>query len=101
LEDINEPLYKVDRMLTQLHMAGKFDKIKGVILGNFSQPKAGSSLDELRYKEAIWKRILEICPDRQIPVWGDFPSGHCAQNITFPIGALATMDCSRCTLHFK
>ena len=101
LEDINEPLYKVDRMLTQLYMAGKFEKIQGVILGNFSPPKAESGLDELRYKETIWKRILEICPNKQIPVWGDFPSGHCAHNLTFPIGARTTMDCSRCTLHFN
>ncbi|TKB11123.1 LD-carboxypeptidase [Desulforhopalus sp. IMCC35007] len=101
LEDINEPLYKVDRMLTQLSVAGKFDKIKGVLLGNFSQPKDGSSLDELRYKEAIWKRFLEICPNRQIPVWGDFPSGHCNHNITFPLGAMATMDCNHSTLNFK
>ena len=100
LEDINEPIYKIDRMLTQLAAAGKFEKVRGIILGNFTSPKNDSCLDELRYKEAIWKRVLEVCPSQDIPVWGDFPSGHAAHNITFPIGATATMDCSKCRVSF-
>ena len=101
LEDVNEPIYKVDRMLTQLSASGKFDNVQGVILGNFTPPKTKTSLDELRYKESVWKRVLEVCPDNTIPVWGDFPSGHCAHNITFPLGAQATMDCSRCRVTFN
>jgi len=100
LEDINEPIYKIDRMLTQLAAAGKFEKVSGVILGNFTSPKNDSSLDELRYKEAVWTRVIEVCSNQSMPVWGDFPSGHCAHNITFPIGAPATMDCSKCRVTF-
>ncbi|MFT5698673.1 MAG: muramoyltetrapeptide carboxypeptidase [Desulforhopalus sp.] len=100
LEDVNEPIYKVDRMLTQLAAAGKFDNIKGLIIGDFSPPKAEPGIDGLRHKESVWARILELCPNRDIPVWGNFPSGHCAHNITFPLGASATMDCSRCRLTF-
>lgn len=101
LEDVNEPIYKIDRMLTQLSAAGKFDNIAGILLGNFSPPKTATSLDELRYKESIWKRVLEICPDNTIPVWGDFPSGHCAHNMTFPLGAQATIDCGKCRITFN
>jgi muramoyltetrapeptide carboxypeptidase len=100
LEDVNEPMYKIDRMITQLAAAGKFDKVRGIILGNFSSPKNETSLNELRYKESVWTRVLEVCPDKNIPVWGDFPSGHCTHNITFPIGATATMDCSKCRVTF-
>lgn len=101
LEDINEPLYKIDRMLTQLSAAGKFENIRGVILGNFTSPKNDKSVDQLRYKESVWTRVLEMCPNKNIPVWGDFPSGHCAHNITFPLGATATMDCSKCRVVFE
>lgn len=100
LEDINEPLYKIDRMLTQLFAAGKFDKIQGVLLGDFTSSENDTNLDDLRYVESVWTRVLEVCPDRNTPVWGAFPSGHCAHNITFPIGAMATMDCSKCSLFF-
>lgn len=101
LEDINEPIYKIDRMLTQLAASGKFKNIRGVILGNFAGPKNDSSLDEFRYKESVWSRVLEVCPNQDIPVWGDFPAGHCAHNITFPIGATVTMDCSKCRVTFE
>lgn len=101
LEDVNEPLYKIDRMLTQLSAAGKFDSVKGIILGDFSPPKNESSLNALRYKESVWTRVLEVCADKQVPVWGNFPSGHCVQNITFPLGALATMDSGSCGLTFN
>ena len=100
LEDVNEPIYKIDRMITQLAAAGKFEKVRGIILGNFASPKNETSLNELRYKESVWTRVLEVCPDKNIPVWGDFPSGHCTHNITFPIGAIATMDCSKCRVAF-
>lgn len=36
LEDLNEPLYKLDRMFTQLKLAGVFDKVAGVVIANFS-----------------------------------------------------------------
>lgn len=101
LEDVNEPLYKIDRMLTQLSAAGKFESVKGVILGDFSPPKNESSLNTIRYKESVWTRVLEVCADKQVPVWGNFPSGHCVQNITFPLGALATMDSRSCGLTFN
>jgi len=100
LEDINEPLYKVDRMLTQLAAAGKFEGVKGVVLGDFSPPKGGGSTGDLRYKEGVWQRVLELVSDKSTPVWGDFPAGHCPHNTTFPIGAEVTMNCSSCDLTF-
>lgn len=100
LEDVNEPLYKVDRMLTQLAAAGKFSGLKGIILGDFSPQGSGANIDVLGYKQSVWNRIIELCPSNDIPVWANFPAGHCAHNITFPLGVLATMDCSGRTLTF-
>lgn len=102
LEDINEPIYKIDRMLTQLSAAGKFDKVTGIILGDFSEQPAKDGLSAIRLKEQVWSRVLELCPtSNNIPIWGDFPAGHTSHNITFPLGATATMDCNRCELQFN
>lgn len=92
LEDTNEPLYKIDRMLTQLHLAGKFNGIKGLILGDFSITSNLDELEKLRYKEAIWYRVLELLEKENIAIWANFPCGHCEVNLTLPFGWSATMD---------
>jgi muramoyltetrapeptide carboxypeptidase len=101
LEDINEPPYKVDRMLTQLTLAGKFKKIRGLILGDFSISRQTTMLERLRHREAIWSRVLELFNDKGIPVWVNFPSGHCSDNFVVPIGATAVMDSGKAMLVFS
>ncbi len=92
LEDINEPAYKIDRMLTQLKLAGKFDKLAGLILGEFSMSTSANPAENIHYKESIWNRILELCADRAMPIWGNFPSGHYPGSLTFPLGAISIME---------
>jgi muramoyltetrapeptide carboxypeptidase len=92
LEDVNEPPYRIDRMLTQLQLAGKFEKIAGLLLGDFSGPDSTDSIAQNRYLETIWRRVLELCGNRHIPIWGNFPSGHCQHSLTLPLGALARME---------
>lgn len=95
LEDINEPVYKIDRMLTQLYLAGKFRKTAGLVLGDFSHKSHQDELERLRYKEAVWQRILELTKECNLPIWAQFPSGHCTRNLTFPIGAALQMNCKK------
>lgn len=94
LEEINEPLYKIDRMFTQLRLAGKFNDIAGLILGDFSMDGFAELdlLEKLRYKEAIWEMALENCRDVRVPIWGNFPAGHCKTNLSFPLGMQVAMD---------
>lgn len=92
LEDTNEPLYKIDRMLTQLKLAGKLDNIAGLLLGDFSSSETVDELEKLRYREAIWSRVLELFSGNGFPIWGNFPSGHCPHNHTFPLGVMALMN---------
>lgn len=98
LEDINEPAYKVDRMLTQLKLAGKLDRIAGLILGDFAAQHSRG--EKASYLERIWTRALELCENRSLPVWGNFPSGHCPRNMTLPLGAVAEMAGDRALLAF-
>lgn len=90
LEDTNEPLYRLDRMLTQLALAGRFERLAGLILGDFDL--AGTdSLAGLRLREAVWARVLELVGPG-FPVWAEFPSGHRTANLALPMGMEAVMD---------
>lgn len=94
VEDVNEPLYRVDRLLTQLLLAGRLQGLAGVIIGEF----LGSDLHPMAATELVWQRILEVTPE-QIPVWANFPCGHGQRNILLPIGRTVRMDSGRARLH--
>jgi len=101
LEDVNEPIFRIDRLLTQLKLAGKFENIVGLILGDFSLTDDVDSIEKLSYREEIWNRVLELCESSQTPIWGNFPSGHCPHNLTLPLGATAEMNSAQKQLVFQ
>jgi muramoyltetrapeptide carboxypeptidase len=91
LEDVGEAPYRLDRMLTQLEQAGRLQGIKGLILGSFTD--CGDT-------ELVWHRVLELLGDKEIPVWGNFPTGHGESNHMLPIGMEAEMDSNAGVLRF-
>ncbi len=102
LEETNEPTYRLDRMLTQLFHAGKFEGAAGILLGDFSCiADQADALKKLRYNEYIWNRVLDLTARNPIPVWAGISSGHCTENLTLPIGAVTRMDTASATLHFS
>lgn len=80
LEEVNEPLYRVDRMLTQLRLAGIFDVISAVVGGHFLGP-GGRKLDH-----EVGRLLLELTESRPIPIVSGFPHGHTLPNVTIPHG---------------
>lgn len=90
IEDINESGYRIDRMLTQLALAGRLESLAGIILGEFMN----SSMSRITDLELVWQRTLELTAEH-IPVWANFPSGHGLRNILLPIGSKVRMDSSR------
>ncbi len=101
LEDIGEPLYRLDRMLTQLAHCGKLGQPSGIILGDFSLSLDQDRLESIRFHEEIWTRMLELTESTQIPLWGNFPIGHGADNLPLPHGATAVMDSQHALLSFS
>lgn len=91
LEDVNEPLYRLDRLLTHLWLSGKVDSINGIVLGQFSDDDT-DPVEQLRRNEFVWARVVELTKNSPVPVWGNFPVGHCRRNLTVPLGARCTMD---------
>ncbi len=100
LEETGEALYKMDRMLTQLVLTGKLNKLSGLILGDFSPNKGLDKIEQLRHQEYIWKRVLDLLPNTEFPIWGGLPIGHGHENMTLPHGAWATMDVNKAQLLF-
>ncbi len=92
LEDVCEPTYKVDRMLTQLAMANKFDGLKAILLGDFSSEHNESGTDKLRHTEAVWQRIIQLVNGRNIPILGKISSGHINRNNPFILGSQLTIE---------
>ncbi len=88
LEDVSERLYRIDRYLTQLRLAGKFDSVAGVLLGSFSydaddQPEKPS--DVAAFLDEFFSTI-------KVPVLAGFPAGHDKFNLTLPMGGRIKLD---------
>lgn len=96
LEDTNEPMYRLDRMLTQLALAGRLERLAGLLLGTFD---AGNNdqVANLRLQEAVWARVKDLAGPGY-PIWAAFPSGHQNANLTLPIGMEAVMESASGTL---
>lgn len=91
LEEVNEPLYRIDRMLTHLHLAGVFRKISAFLFGDFS---LGG--DESRVHGLLMKYLDPL----GIPVVSGLPVGHGTDNIPLPMGVSATLDTGKRVLSF-
>lgn len=83
LEDIEEPNYKIDRMLVQMKLAGCFNGLAGLVLGTF---KNCGNLD------GIYRVVEKVFKKDDFPILAGFEIGHGRTNITFPIGLKATLD---------
>lgn len=91
LEDVNEPLYRIDRMLRQLVLSGALGRVAGLCFGAFSDrgdesDAAPRSLDVLFREAAAHVRG---------PVASDIPCGHTPDQWTLPLGARARLSRSR------
>lgn len=90
LEDTGEPMYKIDRMLTQLQYSGRLNRLAGILLGEFDPGDGGAA--DTGLQEQVWRRVLEVTTDRSCPVWGNFPAGHREMNLPLPLGHAMIMD---------
>ncbi|HBH29536.1 MAG TPA: LD-carboxypeptidase [Desulfofustis sp.] len=100
LEEVGEPMYRLDRMLTQLAYTGVFANLSGIILGDFSGPEVSANNTKIHIEEFVWERVLELTRPYETPVWGKFPCGHDGRLIAMPIGCQVTMDSARPCLRF-
>jgi muramoyltetrapeptide carboxypeptidase len=75
IEDVGEQFYNIDRMLYSLEKADVLSKIKGLIVGGFTDLKDTANSFGIGYKEIIISKL-----NKNIPVAFDFPAGHIDDN---------------------
>jgi muramoyltetrapeptide carboxypeptidase len=94
LEDINEDIYRIDRMFTQLKLAGVLDRIAGFVFGKCTKCGPGEGHGSLTLEEVIQDHILPL----KIPAYAGAMIGHLEQKFTVPLGVMARLDADRGTL---
>ncbi len=89
LEDINEYIYRVDRMLGTLQLAGAFQRLAGVVLGAFTNCGPGDG----NYGTLTLDEVFDdYFKPLGVPVYSGASFGHIRRKFTLPVGALAEID---------
>jgi len=95
LEDVGEATYRLDRMLTQLWLAGSLGQVAGIAFGKFTDCKTSASwAKQLTVEEIITTR----CREMGIPALRGLMIGHVEDMTTLPIGCMAELDVDAGTL---
>lgn len=85
LEDVSEPVYKTERIMYQLRLAGVLERVKGLIIGQFTEYNPdvdGSSMEDM---------IARVTEGLDIPVVFNAPIGHVKHNIPLVESRLTTL----------
>lgn len=94
LEDVGEYIYRLDSMLTQLRLAGMFEKCAGVVLGGFTN----CTEEYERYALHLEDVIRDVIVPAGKPVLANLSIGHTPVKITVPLGVRCAVDADAGTL---
>ncbi len=94
LEDVGEYVYRLDSMLTQLRLAGMFERCAGVVLGGFTN----CTEEYERYALHLEDVIRDIIVPAGKPVLANLSIGHTPVKITVPLGVNCAVDAEAGTL---
>ncbi|MDD3181643.1 MAG: LD-carboxypeptidase [Alphaproteobacteria bacterium] len=90
IEDVNEPLYSIERMMAHMRLAGKFEGIRAVLVGEMvgiPEEKADSmALGDCPYGRTLKEVMLKHLPP-EVPIGFNYPCGHGRYLTTLPVGA--------------
>ena len=95
LEDVGEATYRLDRMLTQLWLAGALQKCAGIVFGKFSGCTTSASWAKQFTVEEV---LVDRCSTLGIPVLRGLMIGHIDDQTTLPVDCLAELDAEAGTL---
>jgi muramoyltetrapeptide carboxypeptidase len=86
IEEVDEPIYRLDRMLTHLSSSGRLRRVKALICGSLR------GCGPVEQRTTRWRKLVaELAPSNAVVVT-DMPFGHAASNLAFPIGARVKID---------
>lgn len=88
IEDVGEQLYNIDRMMLQLKKCGKFEHLKGLIVGGFTDCKD----TERSFGKNAYEIIFEQIKEFDFPTCFGFPISHEKENVAIQMGMKYSMD---------
>lgn len=94
LEEAKEEPYRIDRMLTQLKLAGILDALSGIVFGQFVKCEAEEPQKAFTFMEVIRQHIEPL----RIPAFYGAMTGHIENKLSLPVGIPARMDADAGTL---
>lgn len=83
IEDLDEYLYHIDRMMMNLKVSGKLSKIAGLVVGGMSDMRDNT----IPWGHSAYDTVVEVMKDYDIPVAFGFPAGHQVPNLAMTMGA--------------
>jgi muramoyltetrapeptide carboxypeptidase len=97
LEEINEYIYRVDRMFSTLMLTGVLGRVAGVVLGAFSNCEPGDGNYGTLTLDEVFDDYLRPL---NVPVYSGALFGHIKRKFTLPVGLEVEMDADAGTLRF-
>jgi muramoyltetrapeptide carboxypeptidase len=94
LEDTGEALYRIDRMMTQLRLAGVLERLAGFVFGTCDDCTPGEGYASFTLEEVLRDHIAPL----GIPAWQGAMIGHGMPQWTLPVGLDATIDADAATV---
>ena len=90
IEDVGEAPYRIDRYLSELKLAGKLDRVNGVIIGRFSRRETEAPDRSTDFK--MHQVFQQYFSKMKVPVIFNFPSGHGFNNVSLPLGCIVEIN---------
>ena len=94
LEDVDEDLYRIDRMFTQLRLVGALEKIRGFVFGTCSECGPGEGFASLTLEEILADHIKPL----GVPAWFGAMIGHQTPQWTLSVGGDVEIDATKGTI---
>ena len=91
IEDLDEYLYHIDRMLQNLKRNGMLDQLEGLIIGGMTKMHD----NDIPFGQSTEEIILSICNDYNYPIVFNFPAGHIDDNRALILGRKAELIISK------
>jgi muramoyltetrapeptide carboxypeptidase len=98
IEDVGEQPYSVDRMLTNLRLAGKLDAAAGIVFGECNECTPREYQPSFQSTLSLGEVLDDILGGLKIPVLTGLTIGHTSDQLTLPLGVMTTLDADRAEL---
>jgi len=91
IEDLDEYLYHIDRMMLQLKRSGKLKSLKGLIVGGMTEMKD----NKVPFGKTAEEIIFDAVKEYKFPVCFNLPAGHVANNTALYFGKKAKLSVTK------